>query len=698
MCGIFGYISNKIEKVNIDRFKLLGVLNETRGEQSCGITIDADIFHGYTYKDKLFRDFVVGMNIEPVMKPVLFGHTRKSSSGTVGEYNTHPFGFGTNKKDNGYAFIGAHNGTLYNDNEIAAEFDVVTRVEEVSNNVTTYRNKIDSEILLESIFQSRSFKPLSRYNGGAALVWYTPDDDTVYLFSGESKDSEYSATSSVERPLHVWIVDNETFAFSSEKTPLLVIGANPEEVFQIDTNTVYAIKKGDFKNATKTTVSRSNCLGKKVYSTTSTHRSNNQTGNRESLLPRTTSVTPQGAQENAKSTDSNSTQRSLFDDYGLSIPQKPDLVSTYKIGEKSSIKVNDNTPVDLIPASKYGSRLHLKDFRFYRNGHAAVSGVYLYIPGFGLKYIADTKEIADNLLKGPTYAHFDIVEDYFLSDVSKELLEKTPTYNSQRYVVIKSTTARHYTYIFKGYVLETELDYNTVINNPMLIERSNSSAFCKRKLSFMTKYPIASDENDETYGYYIKNGIRVERDHVAGPNFTCVYSVQAGIIIAQLPTIAAHLKGVDIAALEKYEAELEAYKVAHAKAKKEAEEKAKRFDSDDVKKFMTSFFKENANTILIEPEDDVPFVESMVEEFIEAYEEYVDDCFVARQDVGVWSFLDQVKLSCRKYDTTLEEIVFEVATYMSQKARDLEEANDKKHPKYLAYKEVPKLLLNEHAN
>src|SRR5690606_10961247 len=106
--------------------------------------------------------------------------------------------------------------------------------------------------------KSKGFKPLSFYNGGAALAWYIPDSDTVCLFSGESKSYEYSQTTTIERPLHVWIIDDNTFTFSSEEDPLLVIGALKEDVFQIETNTVYIIKNGDFKNAKKLKISRNN--------------------------------------------------------------------------------------------------------------------------------------------------------------------------------------------------------------------------------------------------------------------------------------------------------------------------------------------------------------------------------------------------------------------------------------------------------
>src|SRR5690606_4308156 len=132
-----------------------------RGESSCGVMVDSEIFHGVEYSNKKFRDFLKNITIEPVLKPTLIGHTRKSSVGAVNIHNAHPFGFGTNKDNPGYEFIGVHNGTLYNYKELAEEFKIDIEINETEN---TKRQKIDSEVLLESIYQSKGLKPLSFYN------------------------------------------------------------------------------------------------------------------------------------------------------------------------------------------------------------------------------------------------------------------------------------------------------------------------------------------------------------------------------------------------------------------------------------------------------------------------------------------------------------------------------------------------------
>ena len=158
-CGIFGWLGKDPKKFNKDKFDKLGIFNVDRGKSSCGISYDGDVFIGLNSR-KLYYDFIVDEKIKPVKFPIVIGHTRQASGGTtVNIHNAHPFAFGKNGE---YEFIGCHNGTLYNKEELAEIYKINTKDEiTVWNNVTKEletdtRSKIDSEILLESIYTSKN--------------------------------------------------------------------------------------------------------------------------------------------------------------------------------------------------------------------------------------------------------------------------------------------------------------------------------------------------------------------------------------------------------------------------------------------------------------------------------------------------------------------------------------------------------------
>ena len=97
-CGLFGWSGKDTRKFNKDKFDKLGMLNVERGKSSCGISFDGDIQIG-TDSTKFYYDFIVDREIKPKRFPVVIGHTRQASNGTVNVYNAHPFGFGDNEND-----------------------------------------------------------------------------------------------------------------------------------------------------------------------------------------------------------------------------------------------------------------------------------------------------------------------------------------------------------------------------------------------------------------------------------------------------------------------------------------------------------------------------------------------------------------------------------------------------------------------
>ena len=62
MCGIFGIINRRPKKFDYKTFCTLGVVNDSRGGDSCGVFIDGKVEYGVS-KEKLFTDFFYGSKL-----------------------------------------------------------------------------------------------------------------------------------------------------------------------------------------------------------------------------------------------------------------------------------------------------------------------------------------------------------------------------------------------------------------------------------------------------------------------------------------------------------------------------------------------------------------------------------------------------------------------------------------------------------
>lgn len=455
MCGIFGQATNSPKKINQGNIRILGMFNESRGKNSCGITIDGEIYHGLE-KEKLFTDFMKGRKFDAKQIPIVFGHTRTSSVGAVNEYNAHPFGFGENEQGN-IKFIGVHNGTLHNHKDLAEEYGVEVSAPYTNQyNVDLTRQKIDSEILLEILSKSgNDFSVLEKYNGRAALVWTDTDNpNIIYLYSGESSFTNY-ATSKVEeeRPLIVYLESKNNLYFSSMPESLYAIGGTDEDVFQIDYNTVYSVKNGDFAHARKTKISRDECcisdtsyggtsrVGKHGPSTigsvagTQTNLNYNL-NNHRSLV-------------NAYSEIKGATPNEAFGNSESNLPRLriPGFSNLY----------NEN-PIILPTNNK---QIYNKRLRFYQNSEL-ISGIFTHIEGWGFyKYGNDVKEAYDKWVRtvGVRFVEGDF--DFLALRLGEgQVVYKDPM------------DAPDFYYIYQGAVLKNLLDYTTMLG----VERNQKNS------------------------------------------------------------------------------------------------------------------------------------------------------------------------------------------------------------------------------
>lgn len=458
MCGIFGQLTNNPKRINDGNIKILGIANIERGRNSCGITIDGEIKYGLD-KLKLFSDFSKGQRFKATKYPVVIAHTRQSSVGIVNEANAHPFGFGENSLGEP-RMIGVHNGTLYNHEELALEHNVA--LTESFMNPFGYqqqRTKIDSEILLEIIYRTKSLKVLSQYNGGAALVWTdTEEPNVAYLYSGASKEYASSPDMVIERPLFVYIESNTNMYYSSLAEPLEVIGGTlGQDVFQIENNVVFKIKNGNFAKAEKFSVSRLRSTGKKSYTQT-TANFNHSRSNNSNNVPSTTTVTT-----------------------------KPviNLNATTDTPKSGNINIRNLSPVfDIL--SDFDGRIYERNLRYYRNG-SPITGIYVFVPTYGLVSLNTVvPHVAKASVAQLTFQIFNKKSGHFTGQYHTEngkplLPDEVVLYNSEKELP-------KIMFILEGVRIQTELDFTATFNQPRFMK--NRTDYDYAKLSHISVGPV----------------------------------------------------------------------------------------------------------------------------------------------------------------------------------------------------------------
>jgi len=237
MCGIFGHIGTNYDK---NKFKVLGLYNDARGGDSCGVfhhgKLKTDVAYGAD-KNKKFKDFVEnGLFIDAkIGKPTIaLGHCRKASVGAIGLQQAQPVVIYENDKP---VFAMIHNGTLINYEELANTYDVA-----YSNHET------DSQIFCKIVYKA-GFKVLSEYEGAGAFVFWDSrvDLNTVFIFKGASLFYKNDDKLYEERPLY-FINHKNSFWFSSMENSLEFIMDDNDTIVDMECNTLYKIKNGNIES------------------------------------------------------------------------------------------------------------------------------------------------------------------------------------------------------------------------------------------------------------------------------------------------------------------------------------------------------------------------------------------------------------------------------------------------------------------
>lgn len=254
MCGIFGQINKKQGKFNFPAFATLGIANDSRGGDSCGIFIDKKTEYGID-KTKLFANFLDSSKLlhNTINCHIALGHCRKASVGVIDLERAQPVVI---KENNEVKFVVIHNGTINNYKNLAQKYIPQINIDGMT----------DSQVMAH-IFYHVGYDCLEEYTGGAVfvIVDYRPQEPTIYFFKGKSKYNSCSTVATDERPFY-FVTVNKTLLFSSIYTWLRPF-AQGNEIYTIDTNALIQVQNLDLTIVQK--FNRENNLQTQPVATTS---------------------------------------------------------------------------------------------------------------------------------------------------------------------------------------------------------------------------------------------------------------------------------------------------------------------------------------------------------------------------------------------------------------------------------------------
>lgn len=248
-CGIWGWSGKTPKLFDPLKFDILGMFNQSRGEDSCGRYINNLIEWGTDKKSKYSQFIIENGNSNIIERnPIAIGHTRKASSGGLDPKYAQPFHY---KKNRNYSIILAHNGTLLNYKELGKKYGF-------------HGKDINDTQMFARIINKSEFDALSEYNGSAAFIYYDcGDPNSIYIFRGESKWSKNSAASpSEERPLYMLKLDDQIYVSSIENS-LKIIANKQGTISKIPPNEVFRLYKGKIESVKK--INRGGCYQKDFY-------------------------------------------------------------------------------------------------------------------------------------------------------------------------------------------------------------------------------------------------------------------------------------------------------------------------------------------------------------------------------------------------------------------------------------------------
>lgn len=259
MCGIWGIVYKQPQPLNKPLFNTLGIHNDTRGGDSCGIFVDSGNKRlEYGVKDfKLYEDFFLRSKILKEEEPInlALGHCRKASVGTISKETAQPViirGF-----QNKIEFVLMHNGTIHNYEELAKKYIPKEKIKGLT----------DSQVMAK-IFYKEGYDVLEEYNGTAVFVTvdYRGEKPIIRFFKGKSKLSEYRKALEDERPFY-YIDTDEAIIFSSLSSMMKAFYPN-STVYTITPNALCFYNKEEDGLYIEKKYDRKDCMQAKSWPST----------------------------------------------------------------------------------------------------------------------------------------------------------------------------------------------------------------------------------------------------------------------------------------------------------------------------------------------------------------------------------------------------------------------------------------------
>lgn len=224
MCGIFGIINKKKSDFDKTTFNVLGINNDSRGGDSCGVFIDGRYEYGVDDKSYYEEFFETSKILKTTTKcTIAIGHDRKASVGKIDRTTAQPIVLKSKKGE--VEFVVIHNGTIYNYLDLAKKYIPGVKIDGLT----------DSQVMAR-IFYYKGYDVLEEYNGGAVFVVvdYRQPKPKVLFFKGASK--KYNTGKDIEeRPFYFSIDPKQGLVFSSISTYLKALRP-AGEVYTIKAN------------------------------------------------------------------------------------------------------------------------------------------------------------------------------------------------------------------------------------------------------------------------------------------------------------------------------------------------------------------------------------------------------------------------------------------------------------------------------
>lgn len=303
MCGLFGVITTKPTKLNKTIFNVLGVENDTRGGDSCGIFIDGEVEYGVN-ENKYYSNFFKTSKLLKATKKcsIALGHCRKASVGVINETTAQPIVL-TND-DGKIEFVVMHNGTIYNYKELARKY-----IPEID-----ITNLTDSQVMAR-IFYYKGYDVLNEYYGGAVfvIVDYRENKPKILLWKGASKQNSACLNKTEERPFK-FTVSNDKFIFSSLGTYLEVF--SNDTIYTLIPNNLIEVCEGDVYSVAE--YKRDDVTQSSYYPKTTTYfEDDNDVFYSESYYYDTRNTIPSKTTNTTKETVKDNKERLTITDGGL---------------------------------------------------------------------------------------------------------------------------------------------------------------------------------------------------------------------------------------------------------------------------------------------------------------------------------------------------------------------------------------------